>query len=62
MAFLNSGLQTLRMQAGAAWTNYRHLLWPARHRYIRLPAIRTTISSRCHRSLDRSGVGNQVSN
>src|SRR5216683_1192054 len=25
----------------------------ARHRYIRLPAIRTTISSRCHRSLGR---------
>ena len=23
------------------------------HRYIRLPAIRTTISSRCHRSLGR---------
>jgi hypothetical protein len=24
----------------------------ARHRYIRLPAIRTTISSRCHRSVE----------
>src|SRR6516162_5562110 len=25
----------------------------ARHRYIRFPAIRTTISSRCHRALGR---------
>ena len=29
------------------------LVVDARHRYIRLPAMRTTISSRCHRSLGR---------